>query len=87
MLFPWPYKGLQPAASVVHLSIVLKMITHGALAALAAVLLASTVNGQGMYSKNSAVLQVDGKSYNKLITKSNQVSVSSELDRLAIYSY
>ena len=52
------------------------MLTHGILAALAAVLLAATTNGQGMYSKNSAVLQVDGKSYKKLITKSNQVSVS-----------
>ena len=52
-----------------------KMLSHGLLAALAALLLTSTVTGEGMYSKKSAVLQVDAKNYNKLINKSNQVSV------------
>lgn len=51
------------------------MLTHGILAALAAVLLPMAASGQGMYSKNSAVLQIDAKNYNKLISKSNQVSV------------
>ena len=51
------------------------MLSHGLLAALAALLLTSTASGEGMYSKKSAVIQVDAKSYNKLITKSNQVSV------------
>ncbi|KAL8744560.1 MAG: hypothetical protein Q9184_007986, partial [Pyrenodesmia sp. 2 TL-2023] len=30
---------------------------------------------EGLYSKNSAVLQVDGKSYDKLVAQSNQVSI------------
>ena len=51
------------------------MLTHSVLAALAAVLLPIAASGQGMYSKNSAVLQIDAKNYNKLISKSNQVSV------------
>ena len=38
--------------------------------------LATVTNADGLYSKASAVLQVDGKSYNKLVAKSSQVSVS-----------
>lgn len=53
------------------------------LAALITLVLAAAVNADGLYSKGSAVLQVDGKSYNKLIAKSNQVSVS--LSRRACY--
>lgn len=33
------------------------------------------VTADGLYPKSSAVLQVDGKSYNKLIAKSNMVSI------------
>ncbi|KAL8703462.1 MAG: hypothetical protein Q9201_003367 [Fulgogasparrea decipioides] len=40
-----------------------------------ALLLSAGVNADGLYTKKSAVLQVDGKSYDKLITKSNQVSI------------
>ena len=35
------------------------------------------VTADGLYPKSSVVLQVDGKSYDKLIAKSNLVSVSS----------
>lgn len=49
------------------------------LAALTALTLAAAVNADGLYSKGSAVLQVDGKSYNKLVAKSNLVSVSFSL--------
>ena len=63
------------------------MLSHSLLAALAAALLPITTNGQGMYSKNSAVLQVDAKSYNKLITKSNQVSVSIKCLPYAMCSF
>lgn len=53
------------------------MLNHGVLAFLApALLLGACVRADGLYSKKSAVLQVDGKSYDKLIAKSNQVSVS-----------
>ena len=51
------------------------MISKSFLLAFATLLLTSSVNAQGLYSKGSAVLQVDGKSYNKLVAKSNQVSV------------
>ena len=36
----------------------------------------TTVGAEGLYSKGSAVLQVDAKSYDKLIARSNQVSAS-----------
>ena len=51
------------------------MISQPFLLALATLLLTASVNAQGFYSKGSAVLQVDGKSYNKLVAKSNQISV------------
>ncbi|KAL9103225.1 MAG: hypothetical protein Q9163_001712 [Psora crenata] len=51
------------------------MLTDSITAALAVLLLTATANGDGIYTKSSPVLQVDGKSYNKLITKSNQVSI------------
>ncbi|KAL8835954.1 MAG: hypothetical protein Q9170_003111 [Blastenia crenularia] len=51
------------------------MLSHGVLAFLApALLLGAGVQADGIYSKTSAVLQVDGKSYDKLVAKSNQVS-------------
>ena len=46
-----------------------------------ALALTGVVSADGLYSKGSAVLQVDGKSYSKLIAKSNQVSVSLLMDR------
>ncbi len=51
------------------------MISQHFLFAFITLLLTASVNAQGLYSKGSAVLQVDGKSYNKLVAKSNQVSV------------
>ncbi|KAL8942391.1 MAG: hypothetical protein Q9211_001404 [Gyalolechia sp. 1 TL-2023] len=52
------------------------MLNHGILTFLAPVLLLGAgVHADGLYSKKSAVLQVDGKSYDKLVAKSNQVSI------------
>ncbi|KAI4196261.1 MAG: hypothetical protein LQ348_002340 [Seirophora lacunosa] len=52
------------------------MLGHGVLAFLApALLLGAGAHAEGLYSKKSAVLQVDGKSYDKLVAKSNQVSM------------
>ncbi|KAL9043541.1 MAG: hypothetical protein Q9214_003276 [Letrouitia sp. 1 TL-2023] len=52
------------------------MFYHGVLPFLApAILLAGAATAEGLYSKKSAVLQVDGKSYDKLIANSNMVSI------------
>lgn len=52
------------------------MLIQGVLAFLAPALLWGVgARADGLYSKNSAVLQVDGKSYDKLVAKSNQVTV------------
>lgn len=55
----------------------LKML-HPTLTAVVATLLAaaSAVSGAGLYTKNSAVLQIDHKNYDNLIAKSNYTSVS-----------
>lgn len=53
------------------------MYSETLLAAITALTLTATVSTQGLYPKGSAVLQVDGQSYQKLIAKSNQVSVRS----------
>lgn len=45
------------------------------IAGLTSLILATSVSSQGLYSKGSAVLQVDGRSYQKLVAMSNQVSV------------
>ena len=45
------------------------------LAAFAALIAVSSVNADGLYSKGSSVLQVDAKSYDKLIKNSNKASV------------
>lgn len=37
------------------------------------------VRADGLYTKSSPVLHVDGKSYDKLVAKSNLVSVSHEI--------
>ena len=44
-------------------------------AAFAALIAVSSVNAEGIYSKGSSVLQVDAKSYDKLIKNSNKASV------------
>jgi protein disulfide-isomerase A6 len=44
-------------------------------AAAAAVLLALPCSAGGLYAKNSPVLQVDAKNYDRLIAKSNHTSV------------
>ena len=41
----------------------------------AALFIVGLAHADGLYSKSSAVLQIDGKSYDKLIAKSNLVSV------------
>lgn len=41
-----------------------------------ALLLALPANADGIYTKGSPVLQVDAKSYDKLIARSNYTSVS-----------
>lgn len=57
------------------------MLTYGVLSFLAPALLLTVggVCGDGLYSKKSAVLQVDGKSYDKLVAKSTQVSVCLQI--------
>lgn len=42
---------------------------------LASLLFVETSKADGLYTRSSSVLQVDGKNYEKLIAKSNQVSV------------
>ncbi|KAL6715810.1 hypothetical protein ACLMJK_006771 [Lecanora helva] len=49
--------------------------SKGIWAALTLFACTSLTSADGLYSKASAVLQVDGKSYNKLVAKSNQVSI------------
>lgn len=39
-------------------------------------LLVGSTKADGLYAKGSSVLQVNGKSYDKLIAKSSQVTVS-----------
>lgn len=55
------------------------MLPKISLAALSILALTTSASAEGFYTKNSGVLQVDGSSYNKLVAKSNQVSVSSDL--------
>jgi protein disulfide-isomerase A6 len=50
--------------------------TSTLVAAAATLLLASPGAAAGLYTKNSPVIQVDGKSYDRLIAKSNHTSVS-----------
>lgn len=47
-----------------------------ALALITSLLAALPVNAGGLYTKSSPVLQVDQKSYDQLIAKSNHTSVS-----------
>ena len=59
------------------------MLSKALLTASAALYLAVTSDAEGLYSKNSAVLQVNAKNYDKLVAKSNQVSVrpNSSIER------
>lgn len=45
---------------------------------LTSLVLTGLTKADGLYTKGSSVLQVDGKSYEKLIAKSSQASVSVE---------
>ena len=56
------------------------MLRNIYLAALSTLALTASSSAEGFYTKNSPVLQVDGSSYNKLVAKSNQVSVSSNVN-------
>ncbi|CAL8575152.1 hypothetical protein XPA_001094 [Xanthoria parietina] len=52
------------------------MLGHGVFTFLApALLLSAGAAADGLYSKKGSVLNVDGKSYDKLVAKSNQVSI------------
>ena len=55
------------------------MMQKVSLTTLSILALAAFSSAEGLYSKNSGVLQVDGLSYNKIVAKSNQVSVSLDL--------
>lgn len=55
------------------------MLSKVSLTTFSVLVLTAFSNAEGLYTKNSGVLQVDGSSYNKLVAKSNQVSVSSNL--------
>ena len=55
------------------------MLQKVSLITLSILALAALSSTEGLYSKNSGVLQVDGLSYNKIVAKSNQVSVSLNL--------
>ena len=58
------------------------MLYKGILTAFSTLAFTALSSADGLYSKGSAVLQIDGKNYNKLIAKSNQVSVSLLSKRL-----
>jgi protein disulfide-isomerase A6 len=53
------------------------MIHTTALTVAAAALLAALPVDAGLYSKNSPVLQIDGKNYDRLIAQSNHTSVGT----------
>ena len=64
-----PNFSLLPFVTMVH--------TTALVAAAASLLLTAPVSAEGMYSKNSPVLQINGMEYDRLIAKSNYTSVSS----------
>ena len=55
------------------------MLQKVPLAAFSIFALTALSTAEGLYTKNSGVLQVDGSSYSKLVAKSNQVSVCANL--------
>ena len=59
------------------LPFVTMVYTAALVAAAASLLLSASVSAEGMYSKNSPVLQINGMEYDRLIAKSNYTSVSS----------
>lgn len=56
------------------------MYYHSSFAALVILMVAPLIQADGLYSKGSAVLQVDGKSYDRLIKNSNLASVCLMVD-------
>lgn len=60
------------------------MVRTSALVA-AAASLAVGVSAEGLYSKNSAVLQITGMDYDRVIAKSNYTSVSLLKDYKLLY--
>ena len=56
-------------------SLFVTMLYHASFAALAVLIFAPLINADGLYSKGSSVLQVDGKNYDKLIKNSKLASV------------
>ena len=52
------------------------MLPKASLLFVASLLAALPVNADGIYTKNSPVLQLNPKTYNSLIAKSNHTSVS-----------
>jgi hypothetical protein len=61
------------------------MVHTSAITAAAAALLLAVPCSAGLYSKNSPVLQVTGKSYDRLIAKSNYTSVSFQFRFRGLY--
>jgi protein disulfide-isomerase A6 len=53
------------------------MVHTGAITVAAAALLAALPVNAGLYTKNSPVIQVDAKNYDRLIAQSNYTSVST----------
>lgn len=51
------------------------MLQKASLVAFFILAITASSSAEGLYTKNSGVLQVDGSSYNKLVAKSNQVSI------------
>ena len=49
--------------------------TTALVAAAASLLLANPVQADGLYSKNSAVTQINGMDYDRVVAKSNYTSV------------
>lgn len=72
----WPHKAHVGTFKCFTVFTTTTMFSKSVLAAFTTLVLTAAVSADGLYSKGSAVLQVDGKSYNKLVAKSNQVSVS-----------
>ena len=71
-----------------YISLLVTMYSSNVAQILSAVLfVAGLAHADGLYSKSSAVLQVDGKNYDKLIARSNLVSVChlSSIQQLMFY--
>jgi hypothetical protein len=72
------YKAATASTVVIHPSIFEKadkMVPTTVITVAAAALLAAVPVNAGLYSKNSPVMQVDAKNYDRLIAQSNYTSV------------